>query len=339
MSICFIFSLKNAILAHYNGVKKQFMRLKNIRVVAIGGGHGLGRVLSTLSFLENKLTGIVTTTDNGGSTGRLRRRSSSIAWGDLRNCLTQLVERDSIGNQLFDFRFDGQDELGGHNLGNLILFALGQIQSRPLDSIKLVRRLLRVKTPVLPMSETPTDLMAFYPEGRCRVGELSVDQMPVMPKNLMLAPLVKTLDSCTQALANADLIILGPGSFLTSVVPPLLVRDIVNGINNSKAHCVFVENIVAEQSPAASLTLDEKLLWIKENIGCLPIDSVIAHGNEVSSEILPVINCDLANADVEHYHDQQKLIEALEQCVAAIVEPAFCLSNHSPEKTSNLVNS
>ena len=291
------------------------MQLSDSKVVAIGGGHGLGRVLSSLSFLEKNLTGIVTTTDNGGSTGRLRKRSSSIAWGDLRNCLTQLVEDDSIGSQLFNYRFDGQDELGGHNLGNLILFGLGQIQSRPLDSIKLVRRLLRVKTPVLPMSETPTDLIAFYPEGRCRVGELSVDKMPVMPKNLMLAPLVKTLGSCKDALKEADLIILGPGSFLTSVIPPLLVRDIVNAINESNAHCVFVDNIVKENSPAANLTLDEKLVWIKENIGCLPIDCVISHGTEETSDIVPVINCDLASDDVAHYHDKKKLIDALELCL------------------------
>ena len=94
------------------------MQLEKLNVVAIGGGHGLGRVLSTLSFLRKQLTGIVTTTDNGGSTGRLRKRSSSIAWGDLRNCLTLLVDKDSVGSQLFDFRFDGQDELGGHNLAN-----------------------------------------------------------------------------------------------------------------------------------------------------------------------------------------------------------------------------
>ncbi|MDO6428707.1 uridine diphosphate-N-acetylglucosamine-binding protein YvcK [Thalassotalea sp. 1_MG-2023] len=290
------------------------MLLKNAKVVAIGGGHGLGRVLSCLSFLEKNLTGIVTTTDNGGSTGRLRKRSSSIAWGDLRNCLTQLVDEDSIGSQLFNFRFDGQDELGGHNLGNLILFGLGQIQSRPLDSIKLVRRLLRVKTPVLPMSETPTDLMAFYPEGRCRVGELSVDEMPVMPKSLMLAPLVKTLSSGRKALEEADLIILGPGSFLTSVVPPLLVRDIVNAINKSDAHCVFVENIVAEASPAGKATLDEKLTWLTDNIGCMPIDSVIAPEG-VTSSILPTINCQLASTTVAHYHDKEKLLNALQQCI------------------------
>jgi uncharacterized cofD-like protein len=296
------------------------MQLNKLNIVAIGGGHGLGRVLSTLSFMGNKLTGIVTTTDNGGSTGKLRKRSSSIAWGDLRNCLTELVDKKSIGNQLFNFRFDGNDELGGHNLGNLILYGLGEVQSRPLDSIKLVRRMLRVRTQVLPMSETPTDLMAFYPEGRCRLGELSVDEMPIMPKSLILAPLVKSIEPCIEAINNADLIILGPGSFLTSIVPPLLVRDISNAIANRKGHCVFIENVVLESSPAAKLTLDEKLQWIEENIGCLPIDSVICQEPSVDSKKINVICRDLAHHQQPHHHDKKKLIDALEACVSGLQE-------------------
>lgn len=294
------------------------MQLNELNIVAIGGGHGLGRVLSTLSFMEDRLTGIVTTTDNGGSTGKLRKRSSTIAWGDLRNCLTELVDSDSIGSRLFNFRFDGNDELGGHNLGNLILYGLGQVQSRPLDSIKLVSRLLRVRTQVLPMSETPTDLMAFYPEGRCRVGELSVDDMPIMPKSLMLAPLVKSIEPCINAINNADLIILGPGSFLTSIVPPLLIRDISNALNNRKGHCVFIDNVVLENSPASHLTLDEKFTWIEDNIGCLPIDSVICQDQSTKSEKVNILCKDLAHNKVPHHHDKQKLIKALEECMLGI---------------------
>jgi uncharacterized cofD-like protein len=291
------------------------MQLNKLNIVAIGGGHGLGRVLSTLSFMGNKLTGIVTTTDNGGSTGKLRKRNSSIAWGDLRNCLTELVDKDSIGSQLFNFRFDGNDELGGHNLGNLILYGLGEVQSRPLDSIKLVRRILGVKTQVFPMSETPTDLMAFYPEGRCRLGELSVDEMPIMPQRLLLAPLVKSIEPCLKAINNADLIILGPGSFLTSVIPPLLVRDISNAIANRKGHCVFIENVVLENSPAAKLTLDEKLHWIEDNVGCVPIDSVICQDPLIKSSKIKVVCHDLSHQQQPHHHDKQKLIDALEECI------------------------
>ena len=291
------------------------MELNSLKVVAIGGGHGLGQVLSSLSFLGNQLTGIVATTDNGGSTGRLRKRSSSIAWGDLRNCLTQLVDNDSIGNQLFNFRFDGQDELSGHNLGNLILYGLGQIQSRPLDSIRLVSTLLRVKTEVYPMSETPTDLMAFYPKGRSRVGELSVDEMPIMPENLLLAPLVKTLPQCIEAIENADLIILGPGSFLTSIVPPLLVRDISNALAKRQGHCLFIENIVKEASPASELSLDEKLAWIEKNVNGLPIDSVLTQDKSITSSKVKVYCQDLGNEETLHHHDKGKLVNAINYCI------------------------
>ena len=306
---------QNISIKPYFRVVKYRMQLNELNIVAIGGGHGLGRVLSSLSFMGNKLTGIVTTTDNGGSTGKLRKRSSSIAWGDLRNCLTELVDSDSIGSQLFNFRFDGNDELGGHNLGNLILYGLGEVQSRPLDSIKLVSRILRVRTQVLPMSETPTDLMAFYPEGRCRVGELSVDEMPVMPKSLMLAPLVKSIEPCINAINNADLIILGPGSFLTSIIPPLLIRDISNALENRKGQCVLIDNVVIENSPAGQLSIEEKLDWIHDNIGCLPIDSVICHEPQPKSVKVHIICRDLAHNKTPHYHDKKKLIRALEECI------------------------
>lgn len=299
------------------------MQLKKLNVVAIGGGHGLGRVLSTLSFLGERLTGIVATTDNGGSTGKLRKRKSTIAWGDLRNCLTQLVDQNSIGSQVFNFRFGGNDELSGHNLGNLIFYALNDIHTRPLDSIKVIRSLLRVKTDVHPMSETPTDLMAFYAEGRCRVGELSVDDMSTMPENIMLAPLVKALPETVQAIENADLIILGPGSFLTSVVPPLLVRNIANAIVKSKGHCVFLDNIVAENSPASELSIDEKLEWLQNNIGCQPIDSVITANTHSTSKLVPLIQQPLASERVDYFHDKIKLIDALEQTLALIEKNNF----------------
>lgn len=166
------------------------------------------------------------------------------------------------------------------------------------------------------MSETPTDLMAFYHEGRCRIGELSIDEMPSMPEKLMLAPLVKSLPHCIDAIAEADLILLGPGSFLTSIIPPLLVRDISKALSQRKGHCVFLDNVVAEQSPAAKLTLDEKLKWIEYNIDGLPVDSVITQDPEVFSDKVNIIYHDLANTDTPHHHDRDKLIESLEICIS-----------------------
>ena len=109
------------------------------RVVALGGGHGLGRVMSSLSSLGSRLTGIVTTTDNGGSTGRIRRAEGGIAWGDMRNCINQLIAEPSVASAMFEYRFSGNGELSGHNLGNPMLKALDHLSVRPLEAINLIK--------------------------------------------------------------------------------------------------------------------------------------------------------------------------------------------------------
>ena len=121
-------------------------------VVALGGGHGLGRVMSCLNGLGSRLTGVVTTTDNGGSTGRIRRAEGGIAWGDMRNCLNQMITEPSIASTMFEYRFSGNGELAGHNLGNLMLKALDHMSVRPLDAINLIRNMLKVKAKLIPRS-------------------------------------------------------------------------------------------------------------------------------------------------------------------------------------------
>ena len=126
------------------------------RIVAIGGGHGLGRVMASLGFLQERLSGIVATTDDGGSTGRLREASDCIAWGDLRNCLNQLCsDSPNLARILFEYRFKNSGDISGHNLGNLILLAMDQMCVRPLDAINLIRQMLQVSAELIPMSEQP----------------------------------------------------------------------------------------------------------------------------------------------------------------------------------------
>ncbi len=156
------------------------------RVVALGGGHGLGRVLSSLSSLGSRLTGIVTTTDNGGSTGRIRRSEGGIAWGDMRNCLNQLITEPSVASAMFEYRFGGNGELSGHNLGNLMLKALDHLSVRPLEAINLIRNLLKVDTHLIPMSEHPVDLMAIDDQGHEVYGEVNIDQLTTPIQELLL---------------------------------------------------------------------------------------------------------------------------------------------------------
>ncbi|WP_372038521.1 uridine diphosphate-N-acetylglucosamine-binding protein YvcK [Shewanella sp. 10N.286.52.A9] len=250
-------------------------------IVAIGGGHGLGRVLSSLSFLGPKLTGIVTTTDNGGSTGRIRQDETTIAWGDLRNCLSQLAHRPAIGTMLFDHRFNGDNELNGHNLGNIILYALEQLCVRPLEAIKLIRTILKIETRVIPMSESPTHLSALNAQGETVFGEMNVDDMKEIPSKLTLAPNVAATCEALQAINKADIIIIAPGSFLTSVMPPLLIPSIANAIKDSPAKVILIDNLTSEPSCASSLTLDDKIEWINQSVSTNRINKIIRNSDAI----------------------------------------------------------
>lgn len=286
------------------------------RVVAIGGGHGMGRVLSSLSFLGTRLTGIVTTTDDGGSTGRLRKSQECIAWGDLRNCLNQLVTEPSIGSQLFEYRFTGRGELAGHNLGNLMLLALDNLCVRPLDAIRLISDMLHIAPSLLPMSEHPTDLCAHTLCGDQILGEVSIDQLTTPPRALSLNPVVPATREAIDALSQADMIILGPGSFLTSIMPPLLLSEIAEAIRGSGAIVVFISNLVAENGPAGKLTLSHQHRWLEERIGLGRIDAILAPEGHRAPELQHcLVQANLGEAALPHRHDRLKLRQALDEVI------------------------
>ncbi|WP_429030092.1 gluconeogenesis factor YvcK family protein [Aeromonas media] len=286
------------------------------RVVAIGGGHGMGRVLSSLSFLGTRLTGIVTTTDNGGSTGRLRKSQECIAWGDLRNCLNQLVTEPSIGSRLFEYRFTGRGELAGHNLGNLMLLALDNLCVRPLDAIRLISDMLNIEPSLLPMSEHPTDLCAHTVCGDQILGEVSIDQLTTPPRALSLNPVVPATREAIDALHQADMIILGPGSFLTSIMPPLLLNEIAEAIRGSGAIVVFISNLVAENGPAGKLTLSHQHRWLEERIGQGRIDAILAPEGLGAPELQHcLVQASLGEAALPHRHDRLKLRQALDAVI------------------------
>ena len=286
------------------------------RVVAIGGGHGMGRVLSSLSFLGTRLTGIVTTTDNGGSTGRLRKSQECIAWGDLRNCLNQLVTEPSIGSQLFEYRFTGRGELAGHNLGNLMLLALDNLCVRPLDAIRLISDMLHIAPSLLPMSEHPTDLCAHTVCGDQILGEVSIDLLTTPPRALSLNPIVPATREAIDALSQADMIILGPGSFLTSIMPPLLLSEIAEAIRSSGAIVVFISNLVAENGPAGKLTLSHQHRWLEERIGQGRIDAILAPEGHGAPELQHcLVQASLGEAALPHRHDRLKLRQALDAVI------------------------
>ena len=291
------------------------------RVVALGGGHGLGRVMSSLSSLGSRLTGIVTTTDNGGSTGRIRRSEGGIAWGDMRNCINQLIAEPSVASAMFEYRFGGNGELSGHNLGNLMLKALDHLSVRPLEAINLIRNLLKVDAFLIPMSEQPVDLMALDHEGHEVYGEVNIDQLDNVPQELMLTPPVPATREAVEAIAEADLILIGPGSFYTSLMPILLLDELAQALRRTPARMVYIGNLGRKLSlPAASLTLSDKLAIIEQYVGKKVIDAVVV-GPKVDASVVTdrvVIQEVLEASDIPYRHDRQLLHSALEKAVQAL---------------------
>jgi len=284
----------------------------NKKVVAIGGGHGLGRILSALKGFAGNATGIVTTTDNGGSTGRLRHCQGGIAWGDTRNCINQLITEPSLESVMFEYRFQGEGDLDGHNLGNLMLAALDNLSVRPLDVIHLITNMLKVEVNIIPMSEQPSDLKALADDGNWIHGETSVDEMKQTLLQLDLSPQVPATHEAIVAVNEADCIILGPGSFLTSVMPPLLLPELGQAIaNNRTATLIFIENLSPESGPAGKMSIQQKLAWCQDACAGRYIDLLISPVQPEVTLKCPFFFADLASENSPWRHDRDKLLAAI----------------------------
>lgn len=293
------------------------LRLTDLRcVTAIGGGHGLGRVLSALSFLNRRLIGIVATTDDGGASGLLRRNTECIAWGDIRNCLSQLTTQP-LAREVLNYRFNEDHHLVGHNFGNLLLYTLEQLSARPVDGIQLLSRLLNVDIRLLPMSESPVDLVASTKEGLHCFGELHVDGLLHMPASLHLSKSVPATPEALRHLRRSDLIILGPGSLLTSVMPPLLVEEFAQTVADSQAPVVFIDNLVPEQSPAGKVSLAERLQWMKEQLGVDVVDLIISSNPHPDID-KPWVQLQQQQPQEPHRHCASGLCRALEQSLTLL---------------------
>jgi uncharacterized cofD-like protein len=215
---------------------------------------------------------------------------------------------------MFEYRFKGSGDLNGHNLGNLMLTALDNLSVRPLEAIHLIRKLLAVDVNIIPMSEHPSDLTALSVDGKWVTGETSVDEMEQDLQRLDLDPVVPATKEAVEAITQADCIILGPGSFLTSIMPPLLLADLSQAIcQNQTAKVVFVENLSPEYGPAGRMTLEQKLVWCERALQGRKLDVVL--GEEAHSDICSQWNCvtlPLASPNRDWRHDRVKLKHAIE---------------------------
>ena len=230
------------------------------RVVALGGGTGLSTLLRGLKRHTGSITAIVTVTDDGGSSGRLRAEMGVLPPGDIRNCLVALADAEPLMKQLFDYRFNSGGPLSGHNFGNLFIAAMSEIMGDFELAVKESSRVLLVRGEVLPATLDDCILGALLSGGREVLGETSVGTSTSRIDRVFLRPEgPKPLPEALRAISEADAIVLGPGSLYTSVMPNLLVDGMADAIASSKAVKIYVCNVMTEPGETQGYAAQEHL--------------------------------------------------------------------------------
>ena len=215
------------------------------RIAALGGGNGLSTVLRGLKAEDVDLTAIVTVADDGGSSGRLRRELGVLPPGDIRNCLVALADDESLLGQLFQHRFADGD-LAGHSFGNLFLAALTEVTGSFDLAVRESSRVLKVNGRVLPSTLEQVRLWAERADGTTVCGETQIGSGQGACRKVWLDPAPDAHPRTIDAILDADVVLLGPGSLFTSVLPHLAVRDIVEAVQDTRALRVYVGNVMTQ---------------------------------------------------------------------------------------------
>lgn len=260
-------------------------RLAGPRIVAIGGGTGLPNVLRGLWPLLfgadadntlDRLTAIVATSDDGGSSGKLRAQFNIIPPGDIRNCLAALSENQSQIADIFQYRFDSGDGLTGHSIGNLVLTALADVTQDFSHAVEIASRVIGAKGIVLPATTELVTLVAEFSDGRVLSGETAIAGAGGRISRVSLLPeRPRCSTSVIEALRKADVIVVGPGSLFTSILPPLLVPDVAKSIETSHAIRILVTNLMTEPGETDDFSVLEHVLTIERHLGRQLFDCVI----------------------------------------------------------------
>lgn len=262
------------------------------RLVALGGGTGLSTLLAGLKQLVGKsdlpvwiegLSAIVTVSDDGGSSGRLRDELQMLPPGDIRNCIVALSEDSSLLSRLFRHRFRGDGELGGHSFGNLFLAALTEVTGDFTEAIRLSSEVLASKGHIYPATISDVHLVAELEDGSIVHGETQISGTRKAIRNLRLEPQkCLPLPQALRALRSADVITVGPGSLYTSILPNLLVAQMARVIGESKATKIYVSNLMTQPGETDGYTAQEHLEVIKKYAPEIHFDFVVVNDRRIS---------------------------------------------------------
>lgn len=266
-------------------LKDYRRREKGLKVVVIGGGHGLSSVLRGLKEYTHNITAVVTVADNGGSSGELRREMGVLPPGDIRNCLTALSSDEALLSQVFQYRFKAGAGLEGHSFGNLFITALSEITGSFEEAVAESGKVLAIYGQVLPSTISNIELVGtvIAPDGAGPVevrGESQLTQSTGKIERVWLEPAgAPAYPLAISAVLNADLIIIGPGSLYTSILPNLLISGLRDAIATSPAQVFFVCNVATERGETEGYNASDHLRVIEQHVGKDLFDLVLCNRN------------------------------------------------------------
>jgi uncharacterized cofD-like protein len=257
------------------------------KIVAIGGGTGLSTLLRGLKLYSANLTAIVTVADDGGSSGRLRRDFGVLPPGDIRNCIAALADEEKLLTELFQYRFEAGDGLMGHSFGNLFLTAMSEITGDLERAVVASSKVLAIRGRVLPATLTDVALWAKLADGRMIEGESSIGKSDGQIVEIGCSPAnPPALPAAIAAIAEADYIIMGPGSLYTSVISNLLVPEIAEAIAARQVPRIYVCNIMTQPGETTSYTVADHIESIDRACGQKLFDAVLVQKNPPSAGCL-----------------------------------------------------
>lgn len=264
------------------------------KLVAIGGGTGLSCLLGGLKKLVGKtdvpmwlesLSAIVTVSDDGGSSGRLRDELQMLPPGDIRNCMIALSEDSTLLSRLFRYRFRGDGELGGHSFGNLFLAALTEVTGDFTEAIRLSSEVLASKGHIYPATISDVRLAAELEDGSIVLGETQISASKAPIRRLRLEPeLCLPLPQALRAIRAADIITVGPGSLYTSILPNLLVSQVSRVIGQTRATKIFINNLMTQPGETDGYSAREHIETIKKYAPEIHFDFVVVNDRRISKE-------------------------------------------------------
>ena len=283
-----------------NSLSKKKTRHRGLRVVALGGGTGLSALLRGLKHQVvprsdptptakrpiSDLAAIVTVTDDGGSSGRLRRENRILPPGDIRNCMVALASDEALLSRLFQYRFHAGRGLTGHNFGNLFLAALTHVTGDFTEAVRVSSKVLAIRGRIFPSTIANVTLEAILENGKRVHGETSITASRVPIRKLLLSPRrVPAVPEAVEAIRHADLILLGPGSLYTSILPNLLIPEIAHAIARSKSPRVYIANLMTQPGETTGYALSEHLNAIHRHVRGHIVDFVVANRKNISPDV------------------------------------------------------